>query len=85
MRYAIGIVSWAMTKMIQSIPDIVDQIGVTALARALGKHVTTVSSWKARRSIPVEHWPRLLEISHEAQQELTLEALVSAHTKGRAA
>lgn len=64
----------------RTIAQIIDSVGVSALARALGhENVSTVSSWKLRGSIPVEHWPRLIEIARSAsQQEITYSDLVAA-------
>lgn len=55
----------------KTVSEIIDALdGVSVLARAFGhENVSTVSSWKARASIPVEHWPRLIEIARAAKNE----------------
>ena len=64
-----------------NIPDIVEGLGgATALAEHLGMAMTTVASWKARHSIPVEHWPKLLEIATSQGIDLSYEQLVHIHT-----
>lgn len=64
----------------RSVENIIDAIGVTALQRAFGHaNASTVSSWKQRRSIPVERWPRLIEVAKErGLADITIEALLKA-------
>lgn len=38
--------------------------GVRPMARALGRPVSTVQSWKDRQSIPDDHKPEVLRIAH---------------------
>ena len=64
-----------------NIPDIIEGLGgATALAEQLAIPMTTVASWKGRQSIPVEHWPRLLEIATSQGIGLSYEQLVHIHT-----
>jgi hypothetical protein len=64
-----------------NIPNIIQCLGgATALAEQLGIPMTTVASWKQRQSIPVEHWPRLLEIATSQGIDLSYEQLVHIHT-----
>lgn len=63
-----------------SISTIIDAIGVTTLQKAFGHvNASTVSSWKQRRSIPVERWPRLIEVARErGRDDITIEMLLEA-------
>ncbi len=72
---------------VMTVPEVIDKIGVSALAQALGhKNASTVSSWKARKSIPVEHWPRVVDAAKKADiGGLTYDALVALHSGRRAA
>lgn len=64
----------------KTLATIIDSIGVSALAKAFGhENVSTVSSWKIRGSIPVEYWPRLIDIAHAAGiTDIDYSALVAA-------
>jgi hypothetical protein len=65
----------------QSIPEIIEKLGgATALADHLSKAPTTVASWKDRASIPIEYWPKLLEVASEKGVALDYEQLVRLHT-----
>lgn len=56
--------------------------GPTALSRRMDRPFTSVASWGARQSIPIEEWPRLVELAAEQGVEgFTYEALVEAHAK----
>jgi len=45
---------------------LIDKIGVTGLAQALGhRNVSTVHSWKTRGSIPVVHWDSIIKCARE--------------------
>jgi len=65
----------------QSVPEIIEKLGgATALADHLGiKATTTVASWKDRKSIPIEHWPKLLEVASSQGLDLDYERLVHLH------
>jgi hypothetical protein len=64
-----------------TVSDLIAAIGVSALARHFGhENVSTVSSWKLRGSIPVIHWPRLVEIAAETGiAGVSYETLVGMH------
>jgi len=67
----------------QSVPDIIEKLGgATALADQLGiKATTTVASWKDRKSIPIEHWPKLLDAASAKGIDLNYEQLVKLHAE----
>lgn len=69
----------------RSVPDIISALGVSALARAFGhENVTTVSSWKLRKNIPVIYWSRIVEFAAENGVEgVNYETLVEAHEASR--
>lgn len=72
---------------VHPVSRIIDAIGVVALSRAFGHaNASTVSSWKLRHSIPVERWPRLIEVAKErGLEEITVESLLEACTSAREA
>lgn len=44
--------------------EIVDEMGgSTALGEALGVPVTTVSSWRTRKWIPIKYWPAVIRLA----------------------
>lgn len=52
------------------IAKIIDALGISTLQRAFGhENASTVSSWKIRGSIPVEYWPRIIEVAAEAKRD----------------
>lgn len=68
--------------VMHSVPTLIQKLGgATAIADRLGlKSPTTVASWKQRGSIPVEHWPRLVEIAQEKDVEgVNYDELVAMH------
>jgi hypothetical protein len=67
--------------MIASPADAIDRLGgPKVVTDRLGLSYTTVHSWAYRQSIPVEIWPRLVEIAKETGVTgLTFDALVQAH------
>lgn len=54
--------------------------GVRVIAACAGEKVTTVSGWRARNSIPVEHWPALLASGPAGLIGLTSDDLMHACT-----
>jgi len=65
----------------RTIAEILDALGVAALAREFGHaNLTTVDSWKRRRSIPVAHWTALIAAAARAGVPLSNDDLVEAHT-----
>ena len=65
-----------------SVPTLIQKLGgATAIADRLGlKSPTTVASWKQRGSIPVEHWPRLVDLANEKEIEgVNYDELVAMH------
>lgn len=55
--------------------------GSKAVADRLERPPTTVASWASRQSIPVEEWPKLIDLAQERKiEDFTYEGLVHAHT-----
>ena len=50
--------------------------GPKKLGERLGKSPSNITFWSNQGSIPIEHWPRLIELAHEAQIECTAEILL---------
>lgn len=68
----------------RSVSALIDDLGGdTAVAGVLGlKAATTVASWKARKSIPVKHWPRVVNAARErGLDDVSYENLVSMHSE----
>lgn len=68
----------------RSVSALIDDLGGdTAVAGVLGlKAATTVASWKARKSIPVKHWPRVVSAAQErGLNDVSYENLVSMHAE----
>lgn len=58
--------------------------GAKAVADQIKRPVTTVSSWSARGAIPVNAWPKLIELARTLGVEgFTYEAMALAHAKDR--
>jgi hypothetical protein len=53
--------------------------GVSAVAAMLGKGYSTVSEMKRRQSIPIEHWPVLIEQAALHGQPIDEKTLLAAH------
>jgi hypothetical protein len=59
--------------------------GPTAIASERGLAVSTVSSWKSRGSVPVEHWAPLIAMANRrGKPELTAEVLLQIHDRSSA-
>jgi hypothetical protein len=67
--------------MITSPAAAIKQLGGSiVVTRQLGLPYTTVASWIARQSIPIEIWPRLVSIaSEQGVPGFSYDALVQAH------
>ena len=65
-----------------TIAEIIAELGVTALSKALRhRNVSTVSSWKLRGSIPVSAWPAVIAFAHQSGFDgIDYATLVGAHT-----
>lgn len=48
--------------MSRTFSDIIEQIGVAALAGAIGKDESHVRTMKARDSVPPDYWPQLIAL-----------------------
>ena len=72
-----------MFSMIASPSKAIELLGGSAVvAGCLRKPPTTVASWGARQSIPVEFWPPLIGLAgKKGVAEITYESLVDAHAK----
>lgn len=65
--------------MSRTIPEIIDDLGMTALSRALGhRWPTTVQGWKVREAIPVRHVPAVVAASKKLNKPVTTQELVNA-------
>jgi hypothetical protein len=59
---------------------IIDDLGgPTRIARGLDVYPTLVSEWKRTDSIPVKHWPALIDYAKAQDFALSADALVAAH------
>lgn len=69
--------------MIRTVDDVIEAIGGTAaVAALLGIGKSTVSSWRARGSIPAEHWKAIVDRADEIEcASVSLEALACMHAK----
>ncbi|WP_428977801.1 carph-isopro domain-containing protein [Lichenibacterium minor] len=62
------------------VQTLIKRVGATYLAGRLGhENVSTVSSWKARNSIPLPYWPALIAAAREKDIDLDEAALVRIH------
>lgn len=70
-----------------SVSDLIATLGGAAeVAKARGKPYSTVASWKARNSIPLDEWSGLLDLARERGVEnVSYERLISLHTDQRVA
>lgn len=50
--------------------------GLTKMARALGRPITTVQGWKDRGRIPQDHWREIIEVGKSIEVPLTLDDFV---------
>lgn len=53
--------------------------GLSELARAIEKPVTTVSSWKSRGGIPAKYWPAIIKAAEERGQKLSADDFLKEH------
>lgn len=69
--------------MIGTVDHVIDAIGGTAAAADfLGTSRSTVSSWRARGSIPAEHWAAIVGRADEiGRPDVSFEALALMHAK----
>lgn len=52
----------------QSVQDLIDRLGGSGeVARAIGKPIGTVASWRHRNMLPVEIWPSIIELAGSKQ------------------
>lgn len=70
----------------RSVSDFIERLGgATSIALFLSTPTeripaTTVASWKSRNSIPVEHWPRLMDLAREREvRDCDYATLVGLH------
>ncbi len=72
--------------MARTIPQIIDDLGVTALSKQLGhKWPTTVQGWKDREAIPAKHIPAVVAASVALEKPTTGDEILSAIQLGKAA
>ena len=65
----------------QTISDVIDALGgVTNVSRIIGKPIGTVSAWKTRGSIPIEHCQALVAAGRDqGRDDITSDLLVRLH------
>jgi len=65
-----------------TIEDLINQLGGNVgFASIIGAaHPSTASEMKRRRSIPVQHWPRVIAAARQRGLDLTADTLMSMHT-----
>lgn len=60
--------------------------GPGVIASAINRKYTTVSSWHARQSIPVDAWPELIALANgNGVEGITYQTLAEAHARAKAA
>lgn len=65
--------------MARTIPEIIDDLGITALSKALGHDwPTTVQGWKDREAIPAKHIPAVVAASTRMKKPTTSDELLTA-------
>lgn len=71
----------------QTVSEFIDAIGgSTKVAKVRDLPLSTVASWKARNSIPVDEWPALLNLARQCEVEgASYEAMVMMHTQNQGA
>lgn len=69
--------------MFETVDEIIDALGGTnKVAEARGLTPSTVSSWKARRSIPAERWLDLAQLARDlGVSGITVESLAVLHAR----
>ena len=71
-----------MRRMKQSIDDIIDMLGGTGqVAEALDLADPSVSSWRARNSIPAVHWLALVKLGASQGKIVDLAWLAKQHAR----
>lgn len=73
----------SLRAMTASPSEIIDQLGGSkTVAERLDRPLTTVASWAARESIPVEVWPSLIDLAKERSvKKVTYESMARAHAE----
>lgn len=71
--------------MITTPSSAIDSLGgPRAVASTTKRKYTTVSSWRARESIPIRAWPELIAMAAGAGVEgITYQTLAEVHTKAK--
>lgn len=70
----------AMATSVNTIDDIFDVFGGTsAFAHVIERGQSTASEMRRRGSIPVEHWPKLIESEKGRALNITSDLLVTLH------
>lgn len=65
---------------------VLDKLNALRSVNAGPMPLTTVASWAARESIPIDHWPALIELAREKRTPgVTYETLAQAHIAARKA
>jgi hypothetical protein len=61
--------------------ELIDDLGGAAfVAKEIGRPVTTVASWKSRKSIPVDQWSSLIKLARQEKLEnVTYEKIALLH------
>ena len=71
--------------MSRTFSDIIDAIGIAALAKHFGKDESHVRVMKTRDSVPPDYWPQLIEAAAAMRPALTYPELVALRNSRRAA
>jgi hypothetical protein len=65
--------------MNRTIPEIIDDLGITALSKELGHDwPTTVQGWKARGAIPAKHIPAVVAASVKMEKPTSTDEILAA-------
>lgn len=50
--------------------------GPKKLGELLGRSPSNITFWGNQGSIPIDHWPKIMDLAHKAQIECTAEILL---------
>lgn len=69
--------------VIRTVDEAIETVGGTAVvADALGVGRSTVSSWRARNSLPAEYWQAFVSFAHSrGEAAVTLSVLAAIHAR----
>jgi len=62
---------------LKTVKEFLTQLGgPKKLGQALNKSPSNITFWGKQDSIPIEHWPKIIELAHQQQIECTPEILL---------